>query len=275
MAAKLSIRWTIGNVSLYGFEALRLSIWGGWKVFGPEAVYTVCVNSVPLDEARRKTGAVPEEVCWQGVTQEEIFPPIKAHFDQRLADGVGWKFAPLQLYPDRHELALDNDCILWEMPDGIRKWIEDDQGTCLIAEDVRTCLGQFASFCGPEPRNSGIRGVPPGFDLEGAFQAILRAHPLPILNEQDEQGLQIAAISRHRDPFVVRVEEVTICSPFPHHQPFLGRCGAHFVSLNVKEIPWKWEGRPGSDHVRDHWRRYRDELYSQVGLAPPAEALYR
>lgn len=261
---KLGIRWTIGNVSPYGFDALRLSIWGGWKIFGSAAAYAVCVNSVPLDEARRRTGPVPAEVVWHSVTQEEIFLPIKARLDERLADGVGWKFAPLHLFKDRYELALDNDCILWEMPEQMRAWIDGDGGVCLIAEDVRSCVGQFAPFCGPEPRNSGIRGVPPGFDLEGAFRAILEAHPVPILNEQDEQGLQIAAISRDRAPFVVRVDEVTICSPFPHHQPRLGRCGAHFVGLNVKEIPWEWEGRPGSDHVRDHWRRHQEALYARV-----------
>ena len=39
----VGIRWTIGNVSTRGFEALRLSIWGAWKAFGPDAIYVVCV----------------------------------------------------------------------------------------------------------------------------------------------------------------------------------------------------------------------------------------
>lgn len=85
---ELSVRWTIGNVSTYGFEALRLSIRGAWRLFGPEAVYAVCVHSVPLEEARRRAGSVPQEVTWRSVTQEEIFPPSKARLDHRLADGV-------------------------------------------------------------------------------------------------------------------------------------------------------------------------------------------
>lgn len=42
------IRWTIGDVHPLGVEALRLSIWGAWKLFGPAAKYAVCANSVPL-----------------------------------------------------------------------------------------------------------------------------------------------------------------------------------------------------------------------------------
>ncbi len=39
---------------------------------------------------------------------------------------MGWKLVPLRLFPDAYELALDNDCILWEMPEGLRRWLESD-----------------------------------------------------------------------------------------------------------------------------------------------------
>ena len=63
-------------------------------------------------------------------------------------------------------LSLDNDCILWEAPPAIRQWVEEDDPTrCVAAEDVLACFGQFAPLCGPEPRNGGIRGLPPAFSL--------------------------------------------------------------------------------------------------------------
>jgi hypothetical protein len=264
----LGVRWTIGDVSPAGFEALRLSAWGAWRIFGPAAEYVVCVNTVPLDRARGLAGELPSAVRWRDVTGE-LPASFREHLDEGMAEGVGWKFAPLRLFPDRHELAMDNDCILWEMPPAVRQWLDgDDPRRFVIAEDVRRCLGRFADLCGPEPRNSGIRGLPAGFDLGDALRRILAEHPCVLASELDEQGLQVALASRDGPPLVVTVDDVTICSPFPPHRPGLGRCGAHFVGLNAKQLPWSLEGRPAVDHLREHWRRHRPALYERVGIAP-------
>ena len=70
------------------------------------------------------------------------------------------------------------------------------------------------------------------------------------------------------------VADVTICSPFPPHHLALGRCGAHFVGINAKQLD-----RPGRDknvdiddteNFREHWRRHRHRLFELVELAPPA-----
>ena len=45
MTSPLAVRWTIGDVNPAGFEALRLSIWGACRLFGPEGQYAVCVNT--------------------------------------------------------------------------------------------------------------------------------------------------------------------------------------------------------------------------------------
>lgn len=265
----LGVRWTIGDVSERGFEALRLSLWGAWRLFGPEAEYVVCVNCIPLAEARARTGEVPGAVRWYDANGD--LPAFLApHFDGGLAEGVGWKLAPLRCFPDRCELALDNDCILWQMPGGLAQWLAaDDPQACLLAEDVRACFGQFADLCGPAPRNSGIRGLPPGFDLQAALQRVLQAQPVTLASELDEQGLQVAALSRGSDPFLVTVDEVSICSPFPPHLPALGRCGAHFVGLNVKQADWQLDGRPAVEHIQEHWQRHRAALGERVGIPMP------
>lgn len=270
---QLGVRWTIGDVSRFGFEALRLSIHGAWRVFGPEADYVVCVNTIPVGKARAMAGDTPERVAWCDVSGE--MPEfIRRYFDERMAEGVGWKFAPLQIFPGRFELALDNDCVLWRAPEAIRQWLESgDNGARVIAQDVRSCFGQFADFCGEAPRNSGIRGLPPVFDLEGALMRILRERPVTLKSEQDEQGLQVAALSHDRDPLIVNIDEVTICSPFPPHLRRLGSCGAHFVGLNAKGAAWELNGRPNVDYIRDHWLRFREELYERVGIAPPSSEI--
>ena len=98
---------------------------------------------------------------------------------------------------------------------------------------------------------------------------MLRQNPVLLESELDEQGLQIAALSLDKPPLVVTLEEVTICSPFHPHIPHLGRCGAHFVGINARHIPWSYYGQPATE-LRQHWQEHRAELYRRVGLEPDA-----
>ncbi len=263
----LGIRWTIGDVSRNGFEALWLSVWGAWKLFGPEAAYVICVNTLPVETARARTGALPEGIRWRSVSEDDVPAFLHPHLDPEMAEGVAWKFSPLRLFPDRYELSLDNDCILWDLPEAMQRWGTDgDRAACVLAEDVRRCFGQFSDLCGPEPRNFGIRGLPPGFDLEAPLRQVLDEHPVVMTSELDEQGLQAAALAHAGSPRVVRTDEVTICPPFPPHVPHLGRCGAHFVGLNAKELPWDLDGRPAVAHLDAHWQRHQETLYERVDL---------
>ena len=262
------MRWTVGDASPRGFEALRLSIWGAWRVFGPAADYVVCVNRITPEEARARTGPVPPAIAWR--PPGELPATVRGLLDERMAEGVAWKFASLRLFPGRNELALDNDCVLWAMPEALRTWPRSDtEDLCVIAEDVRPGFGQFADLCGPEPRNSGIRGLPPGFDLGAALAHVLARRPARLDSELDEQGLQVAAVSQQRSPLVVRLDEVTVCSPFHPHLAELGRCGAHFVGLNLRHIPWSYYQRPADEWQAEHCSRHRPALYRAVGLEPP------
>ena len=269
-ADNLTVRWTIGDVSDYGFETLGLSIRGARAIFGPAAEYVVCVNSVPLLRARELTGDVPSEVQWLDVTGA-LDPLIASHIDEGMAEGVGWKFAPLQIAPDRYELALDNDCVLWRAPAAIREWLDSDDAACVIAEDVRPAFGRYTALLGEHGRNSGIRGLPPQFDLRGALTALLDGVMLEC--ELDEQGLQVAAVSCGKTPLVVRVAEVAICSPFPPHLQDIGTCGVHFVGLNAKQLWWEREGRPATEETVENYTRLlprvREALNAASPLSPP------
>ncbi|HEU5067995.1 MAG TPA: hypothetical protein VFT61_07420 [Sphingomicrobium sp.] len=266
---KLNIRWTIGDVADEGFEALRLSLWGADRLFPPDAGFHVCVNTISVDEAKHRTGDVPERVQWRSISRE-VPHVLEPFLDGTMSEGTAWKFIPLLLDRGVRELAIDNDLILWELPLAIRRWMEDPEGT-LVAADVTPAHGQFAEQCGPEPRNSGIRGTPANFDYEAAIRSVLADNPVKLRSELDEQGLQIAALSRCGVPYVVPVEDVSICSPFPPHSPELGRCGAHLVGLNTRNLPWDFQGRPAREVRLEHWRRHRPELYRLVDLNIPAE----
>ncbi len=261
----VALRWTVGDVSPRGFAALRLSILGARQAFGADARLVVCVNTIDVATARTRTGPVPKDALWYR-SDGQIPGFLRNHLGPGLAEGVAWKFAPMRLFPDDWEIALDNDCVLWTLPEAVRAWLAGDTQTCLLAGDAVPAFGQFASLCGPEPRNSGIRGLPPGFDLQAALAGMLRAHPIRLVSELDEQGLQVAALSRNRPAVVVPVSDVTICSPFPPHTPDLGRCGAHFVGLNVARP------RPYCDaamlaRIAAHWDGLQAEIERLCGAA--------
>ena len=90
-------------------------------------------------------------------------------------------------------------------------------------------------------------------------------------SELDEQGLQAVALGAETPCLRVSTEEVSICSPFWPRQTGLGRCGAHFVGLNSKHIPWNYYDEPGDLVRRRHWDAHRPELYARAGLplTPP------
>src|SRR5436305_1615495 len=119
---------------------------------------------------------------------------------------------------------------------------------------------------------AGVRGAS-AFDLVRAatvrargagLRGLLKENPVLMTSELDEQGLQAAALQRSGEPLVVTVEEVTICSPFPPHLPYLGRCGAHFCGLNARQFSWSLEGRNAAEYIRENWLRLREPIYEKV-----------
>jgi hypothetical protein len=258
---QLGIRWTIGDVAPRGFVALRLSLWGAYRLYGAGARYAVVVNTLSPGEAARRASPVPPGVSFEPA--RDLPPFLRRALDAGMAQGVAWKFAPLRLFADLHELALDNDCILWDEPDAIRRW-RMDPGSAVIAEDVRPAFGRFGATLGESPRNTGIRGLPPGFDLGAALEQTLAEAPGPLRSELDEQGLQVAAVARALPLRVVPLADVSICSPFPPHLPEPGGSGVHFVGLNAHTLGWCLNGRPAEELTHEHFDRLRPVVEMKI-----------
>ncbi|MFL6306715.1 MAG: hypothetical protein ACJ72H_24545 [Candidatus Sulfotelmatobacter sp.] len=250
---------------------LRLSIACAAQLFGASAKYVVCVNSLPANEAQERTGDLPVAVEWLETTHKDVPAVLRSYFDESVIEGMGWKLVPLRIYPERYELALDNDCIMWDIPDGMRCWLQSETG-CLFAEDVDRCLGSFDALCPPGNLNAGIRGLAPGVDLGEALDDVLReltgrsGERLQLVSEIEEQGLQAAAIFRLQPVFLVRTSEISLCSPFWPRSVEFGSCGAHFVGMNAQHIPWNYYDRPADVWLEEHWQRKRPMLYERAGL---------
>lgn len=129
---------------------LWFSLIFAFRLFGPEARYVVCVNTVSVEDARRRTGALPPEVeaavAWQLVTREDLAAELLPYLDAGCIEGMGWKLAPLRCFPERYELAIDNDCLLWALPESMRRWLSEPRAF-LFAEDADRCFGAFDAQC--------------------------------------------------------------------------------------------------------------------------------
>jgi hypothetical protein len=241
----LGIRWTIGDVSPRAFAALRASLWGAWRLFGRASRYRVYVHAVAVDDARRRCGETPGAVEWCAA-DAQLAPWLARFVDRGMAQGAAWKLVPVRAFPDEHELALDPGVILWDIPPAVRGWLEGAT-RFVLAEDARPSFGRFAGLCGERPLDSGIRGIPPDFDLAAALAQLLARSPGTLETELDEQGLQVAALVSSGTTAVVAREDVPLCSPAPPHMLHLGRSGVHFVGY-------------------DAWERHAPEVLRRVGL---------
>ncbi len=286
---RLAVRWTIGDVRERGFEMLFLSIVCAYRIFGPVARYIVCVNTVSVEDAQKRTFAterpafthIRAAVEWRAVSRCDLVPVLLPYLDAGCIEGMGWKLAPLRTFPERYELAIDNDVILWDTPTGMRRWLEEPR-SFLFAEDVDRCFGSFEPLVAADVTpsgglNAGIRGLPPGHDLSAELAAVLAdadrlargqaGPPLRLHGEIEEQGLQAAAMVRTSPLYLVRNDEVSLCSPFWPKRPAFGTCGAHFVGMNAPHIPWDYYDRPADDWLAEHWERSRVELYQRARLS--------
>ena len=230
-----------------------------------------CVNTIPASTAAERAGDFPFYVNWvaaDGLVPEWLYP----HVSDEMAEGVAWKLAPVRLFPTFHEISLDNDVILWAIPPSMEQWLTTSQSkSCLLAADVGPGLGQFSAICSYRALNAGIRGLPPGFDMESKLRQKSSETGTILQSELDEQGLQVAVLL-DSDLNVVSTEDVSLCSPFPNHMQHLGRCGAHFVGLNPKWLPWVLNGRGAHEAVLENWKGYATELsrlVPEAGLGRP------
>ena len=173
---QLTLRWTVGAVRSRGFEMLRLALCCAFQLFGGEPEYVVSVNSLDVEEAQQRTGELPpalaQKVRWRLSTRTDIPEVLRSAFSEDVIEGMGWKLVPLRLAPQRWELALDNDCILYGVPAALRSWLTTP-GAALFAEDVDRALGIFDALCPPGNFNAGMRGLAPGIDLAPALARAL------------------------------------------------------------------------------------------------------
>lgn len=211
-------RWTIGNTTKDGYECLILSIESFLKFYDADVV--VCHNCPAINLA----------------TISGRFPLVDQtlHLDCGPKPiGVAWKLYPPRLFPDRHEICIDNDIIFNARIKEIDQFFESSS-TLLLAGDSRT-YGRFEKHVPAQFMiNSGIYGMPPSFDLERfvKFYAGDRWEKNALYQHDksetfDEQGLVALALLSHAYYIIIPNTVVTNCEYHLNEG-----AGYHFIGLN-------------------------------------------
>lgn len=213
-------RWTIGPASRAGYECLRMSIESFLKFYDAEVV--ICHNCPAETIATLDLGDY-RCVNQQEIAEKSLIPPA----------GVAWKLYPPRLDINRHEIAIDNDIVFEAGVSEIDHFFKEN--CTLLLEGSSRNYGRFENHVPVGYRiNSGIYGMPPGFDLDNYVRFYCRTDwQLNAFGEYkqsktfDEQGLVALALLSHRKFAIIPETSVTNCE-----RDLLMSNGMHFVGLN-------------------------------------------
>ena len=157
--------------------------------------------------------------------------------------GVAWKLYPRRLRKDGHEIVIDNDILIKEKIPQIDEFFSSN--STLVYEAAKPMYGQLAKFVPKTPCvNSGIYGMPPGFDFDKKVSFYARTMGKGWLNNcnqgrytWDEQGMVAACMLNHPSHLLITLDQVTNCELDLDDS----KLGIHFVGLNryKNHKPWR------------------------------------
>lgn len=159
---------------------------------------------------------------------------------------VHWKLFPPRLDITRHELVIDNDILLFRRPKEIDLFLGSD--SVLLYQGLHGLYGQFDNVPQGLRINSGIYGLPPGYDFSGAIKNFIGEKDWS--NYFDEQGLVASCLSRYHTKHMISLVQVPIIESDWDCRDFVmsETCGFHFVGINRN-----------ANH--NGWRRYENRTH--------------
>jgi hypothetical protein len=128
----------------------------------------------------------------------------------------------------QHEATIENDHIMWALPDGWTRWLSRDDATLAWIVDW-DYYGNYADRVGDFRACPGMYGLPPG--------VVMPAPPIEERgDDQAEQGFVAAWLREHPPHEIVTHDEVSAYMPnhdiLRHTHSKLGTHGVHLPGLN-------------------------------------------
>jgi hypothetical protein len=216
-------RWTIGNSTPDGYKCLWESIASFQRFYDLDVA--ICYNCDPNNLG----GIVPQ---FRLINQEDYRVTCKVE-----PKGVAWKLYPTRLDLNTHEIAIDNDIIIKSPIAEIDEFLSSDC-TLLLEGDNRT-YGRFERHVPPGFNiNSGIYGMPPGFNLQKFLDFYVNdpweKNAFGQHDENftfDEQGLIATALLSYKRFTIIPQTSIANCE----HELVEGS-GHHFIGLNRRSF---------------------------------------
>jgi hypothetical protein len=219
------LRWTIGDVSPYGFETLAASISRAKSIYGKKFDYVVCHNCLSGEQLSKLQGMNVDLYEQKRDCCSLAVNPGRTN---------SWKLFPPRLRRDAHEIFMDNDVILHKKIKEIDDFIKLNKTLALQGGRSSGGYGRFESMV-PEGLVvcSAVFGYPPNFDAEARFSKLLKDRIVP--GQFDEQGM-VASVYASSEGILIPHKKIANC--WSDYRD--GEFGFHFAGVNYgNSKPWK------------------------------------
>ena len=219
--AMKTARFTISSNSEICFDILPLSI-ECFSALYPDVNIVICHNG--LNETQRDRIESFGNTLDQKDYEKSL--PIKP-------DAEKWKLYPPRLDLDSHELFIDSDIVITEHIEAIDDFFSSD--VTLVYEGVNYLCGQYTPTVPHGFKiNSGIFGVPPGYDFSKHLINLMEKFSDQWECRFDDQGLIGGTLPYYENFVIVEQEEVPCLDNRFNHLPlrkgFHLKKGYHFIS---------------------------------------------
>lgn len=203
-------RWTVGSCLQQGLDVLAESIKRTTSVLGIDRFdWLICHNGLTqeqLDFLKTSIGDKPItlfEQHWTMVPIDDVCqtprrPDGSLEWNGNKCGGSLWKVAPARMRIESHEIVMDNDIVILKNLPQIDEFLKISDRALILEEPIRF-YGRYDHLFGAGGPflNSGLMGMPPGYDFGAAIRRIWDANgKLQKLSQADEQGLLTYTLGR-------------------------------------------------------------------------------
>lgn len=177
--------------------------------------WLICHNGIDLSALKTPSCVRFHQQNWSDCpipnqTASPFEPNGPAILDTRKCWGSLWKLCPPRLAPDRHEIILDNDLVLFRTFDTLNEFLTHE--IPLIASSHVRFFGRYETLFDPKVAlSSGFIGLPPNYDFGCRLHRSWLEHgEFPDLTYADEQGLVAKTLSEN-EHLVASTKDVCEC----------------------------------------------------------------
>jgi hypothetical protein len=189
-------RWTIGDISLDGLDLFQHAIKRTIQSFGPKFRYVICSNAQQLKQKIEKLASIHKIEYKQCEWCEFPLPDGVCEPNPTDRQGSFWKLCPARINIDTHELVVDSDVLFLNRPGVVDTFLSSN--IPLVCQENIECSGKYHSYLNGACINSGLFGLPPGYDFAKELVRYWQAagSMKPLLS-RDEQGLVNYTLTRN------------------------------------------------------------------------------